>query len=143
MAAIAAALAAGVWISRPDRAPTAAPRIVSSILPPAGAGFDIRAGIALSPDGTRIAFAARRENEPRTLWIRELDGKTALMLAGTEDADTPFWSPDGRPFETRSAAPPRKTGMSHLFTPPGTMLPGGLGRGFARPPSRGPRGSRC
>src|SRR5207249_10323256 len=32
----------------------------------------------------------------RRLWVRRVDEATARPLAGTEGADTPFWSPDGR-----------------------------------------------
>lgn len=51
--------------------------------------------IALSPDGTRLAFVASADAESM-LWIRALDQAEAQPLAGTTDANFPFWAPDGR-----------------------------------------------
>jgi Tol biopolymer transport system component len=54
------------------------------------------AGIALSPDGERLAFVARGEDGRTALWVRSLASTEARMLPGTVDARYPFWSPDGR-----------------------------------------------
>ena len=51
--------------------------------------------VALSADGTLIAFVANRERTPM-LWVRALDGTESRVLEGTEGASYPFWSPDGR-----------------------------------------------
>jgi eukaryotic-like serine/threonine-protein kinase len=51
--------------------------------------------LALSPDGRRLVFSATGERT-RQLWLRALDAFTTQPLAGTEGADAPFWSPDGR-----------------------------------------------
>ncbi len=51
---------------------------------------------ALSPDGRRIAFAARRLDGLSSLWVRPLAELSAAAVAGTEGAAAPFWSPDGR-----------------------------------------------
>jgi Tol biopolymer transport system component len=51
--------------------------------------------IALSPDGRRLAFIGLSEGR-RRLWVRALDAFAAQPLAGTDGADSPFWSPDGR-----------------------------------------------
>lgn len=52
---------------------------------------------ALSPDGRRLAFIARRAaTGPPLLWVRSLDAVVAQSLAGTEGATYPFWSPDSR-----------------------------------------------
>jgi len=45
---------------------------------------------ALSPDGGRILFSTSAG-----LWIRSLGDLDARLLAGTESAANPFWSPDG------------------------------------------------
>jgi serine/threonine protein kinase/Tol biopolymer transport system component len=63
------------------------------IQPPDGYVFDRMH--ALSPDSSRIIFAASRDNE-RALWIRAIDALTPQRLAGTDGASFPFWSPDGR-----------------------------------------------
>jgi hypothetical protein len=52
-------------------------------------------GIAVSPDGRRLAFIAGGEGK-NLLWVRTLDSLEARPLAGTEGASLPFWSPDGR-----------------------------------------------
>jgi serine/threonine protein kinase len=52
--------------------------------------------IAVSPDGTRIAFAASNPAGQFVLWVRPLDSAEAQPLSGTEEADGPFWSPDSR-----------------------------------------------
>jgi len=70
----------------------------SSLLPPPGLLYPIlQPGgfMALSPDGTRLVFAAFGDGTTR-LWIRSLDGLGARPLEGTEGAIYPFWSPDGR-----------------------------------------------
>ena len=74
------------------------PVVRSSILPPDKTQLDPNTGgaMALSPDGRRIAFAARDEGGKQMLWVRALDALTAQPLAGTDDATHPFWSPDSR-----------------------------------------------
>jgi Tol biopolymer transport system component len=49
----------------------------------------------ISPDGRRLAFVATVDGKT-LLWVRSLDSLTAQSLAGTEDAASPFWSPDSR-----------------------------------------------
>jgi Tol biopolymer transport system component len=95
---LAAAALAVVLFSH--RAPTAAPVIRASILPPEGADFVstwIDAGpVEISPDGSRLAFTARKGEGPNQLWVRALNESSARPLAGTDGAQRPFWSPDGR-----------------------------------------------
>ncbi|MGH9367791.1 MAG: protein kinase domain-containing protein, partial [Thermoanaerobaculia bacterium] len=82
------------------RAPSTAAVIRASILPPDGAEFVstwIDAGpVEISPDGTRLVFTARKGEGPNLLWVRALSESAARPLAGTEGAQRPFWSPDGR-----------------------------------------------
>jgi len=47
--------------------------------------------VAVSPDGTRIAFAGGGD-----LWLRSVDSFTAERVSGTHGASRPFWLPDGR-----------------------------------------------
>jgi eukaryotic-like serine/threonine-protein kinase len=54
-----------------------------------------RVSLAISPDGSRIAFVSRSDDTSR-LWLRSLDSVSAAPLAGTDQAYYPFWSPDGR-----------------------------------------------
>ncbi len=97
---VVAALAAGLvgvsalhWARRPP-----APELVRLTVP-APAGQTIRAdnpSAAISPDGRTLIFGVFDAAGTRRLWIRRLDSSSAQPLAGTENADFPFWSPDGR-----------------------------------------------
>jgi Tol biopolymer transport system component len=51
---------------------------------------------AISPDGTRLAFAARGPAGKQQLATRLLDQVNPTLLAGTENAVDPFFSPDGQ-----------------------------------------------
>ncbi len=51
---------------------------------------------AISPDGTMIVFSAIDSMLQRTLWVRPLRATVAHPLAGTKDAEYPFWSYDSR-----------------------------------------------
>ena len=53
-------------------------------------------GLALSPDGTQLAFVAGPSGAAVQMWVRPLDSVEARALPGTEGAASPFWSPDGR-----------------------------------------------
>jgi Tol biopolymer transport system component len=52
--------------------------------------------LALSPDGTRLAYCAHVGLGADVLWIRNLESGESRSLEGTEGAGQPFWSPDGR-----------------------------------------------
>ena len=63
----------------------------------APAGTTLTSGGVLSPDGRYLAFIARHGNDGKTrLWVRPLESARARVLAGTEGAFRPFWSPDGQ-----------------------------------------------
>ena len=51
--------------------------------------------LALSPDGRRLAYVARRDGR-NELHVRELGAFEAKLLPGTEGARYPFFSPDGQ-----------------------------------------------
>jgi serine/threonine protein kinase len=50
--------------------------------------------IALSPDGTKLAYVATREGTTQ-IYLRVLDSLESKPLAGTNGASIPFFSPDG------------------------------------------------
>ena len=52
--------------------------------------------IALSPDGEKLAFVAADSFGRNNLWVRSLNSLSAQMLSATENAQFPFWSPDGK-----------------------------------------------
>ncbi|HVS88109.1 MAG TPA: protein kinase [Candidatus Acidoferrum sp.] len=94
-----AALFAGLgvayfWRPTPDR------RVIrSSILPPEKSSFaesaNDWASVAVSPDGSRIVVGVVGQAGPEMLYVRPLDALTGQVLAGTEGASFPFWSPNG------------------------------------------------
>jgi eukaryotic-like serine/threonine-protein kinase len=93
-----AACAAGglaVWKFRP-----APPRPVTrfTITLPAGqrlAGLDEPA-VAISPDGTRLAYIAAQANGVPQLYVRAMDSPEAKPIPSTEGAANPFFSPDSQ-----------------------------------------------
>jgi serine/threonine protein kinase/Tol biopolymer transport system component len=56
------------------------------------------ASAILSPDGTHVAFAtaSSASGQGTGLYLRRLDQLQATLLAGTEGAQNPFFSPDGK-----------------------------------------------
>jgi serine/threonine-protein kinase len=55
------------------------------------------AAAVLSPDGTLLSFAAQKNGAGGSqLYVRRLDQLKATLLPGTDDASSPFFSPDGR-----------------------------------------------
>ena len=60
-----------------------------------GYGSGVVSGLALSPDGTQLAFVTGGFPSGQ-LWVRPLDSVDARALPGADDASFPFWSPDGR-----------------------------------------------
>ena len=50
---------------------------------------------ALSPDGRQIAFLALDSSGVSHLWVRSLETAAPRLLADTQGASGPFWSPDG------------------------------------------------
>src|SRR5262249_20039712 len=51
--------------------------------------------LAISPDGRKVVYAADVDGHSR-LWLRELSSTQSRLLAKTDDATYPFWSPDSR-----------------------------------------------
>ena len=54
----------------------------------------IGSAVVLSPDGTRLAYVVRR-GDINHLCLRSLEDFDAKTIQGTENAKTPFFSPDG------------------------------------------------
>ena len=86
-AALVAGLALGTWwwASRPS--PVAEVRFA---IPPAGPRDEIQS-LALSPDGSAIAYTSAGR-----LQVRRLNDVTAVEMEQTQGARDPFWSPDGQ-----------------------------------------------
>jgi eukaryotic-like serine/threonine-protein kinase len=95
VAAVCALAAIGMalpWIFRSS--PRVRPTRVSILAPEGGSfkPFDI----AISPDGSKFAFAAVDATGKTQLWVRPLESESAQPLAGTDGAQFPFWSPDSQ-----------------------------------------------
>ncbi|MCX6545425.1 MAG: protein kinase [Acidobacteria bacterium] len=60
-----------------------------------GEGRPSRTAMALSPDGQSLVFSAIR-GDKQQLFLRALDELEVVPMAGTEGADSPFFSPDGK-----------------------------------------------
>jgi tRNA A-37 threonylcarbamoyl transferase component Bud32 len=52
--------------------------------------------VAISPDGAAVVYVASRGSGPAQLFLRPLNALKAEPLAGTENAASPFFSPDGQ-----------------------------------------------
>jgi serine/threonine protein kinase len=100
VAAVLLAATIGLIARLLSRPAPAASVLRASILPPEDSEFVstwIDAGpVEISPDGERIVFTARKGESPNLLWLRKLSESNARPLAGTEGAQRPFWSPDGK-----------------------------------------------
>jgi Tol biopolymer transport system component len=53
-------------------------------------------GLAVSPDGLRIALTARDASGVLHAWLRSVSSASATLLPDTDGATSLFWSPDGR-----------------------------------------------
>jgi Tol biopolymer transport system component/DNA-binding winged helix-turn-helix (wHTH) protein len=87
-----AGFAAVIQVSRP-RSQNHDLRILS-VLPAAGMSVD--SAPVVSPDGRQVAFVAKDQNGRRLLHVRDFGATEATALPGTDDANEPFWSPDGK-----------------------------------------------
>ncbi|MEE4270227.1 MAG: protein kinase [Thermoanaerobaculales bacterium] len=95
---VAAAVVLAAWMVLHPAPET--PVVRFTVEPPPESSFDlepIRPGpVAVSPDGTKLVFAAANADGTDQLWIRTIDEVEARPLTGTENAQYPFWAPDSR-----------------------------------------------
>jgi len=95
VAFLAGGLAAGVsiWrLTQPVEDPAQEPDVRFDV---ATATFTDAASLALSPDGTMVAFEGSMDGQS-LLWVHSFESPPARPLMGTESASLPFWSPDNR-----------------------------------------------
>lgn len=90
----------GGWAVFHLRSAPAGDRVLRlKIDPPSGGRFFVGGTLAgdpaISPDGRMAAFVAL-VNGKIGIWVRSLDGTTARLLPGTQNAGQPIWSPDSR-----------------------------------------------
>jgi Tol biopolymer transport system component len=99
VAAIALAVGLGAgWAWRP--APRQPPVVRAAVPAPAGTELvpigDNAGPVAVSPDGTQLAFTARDGGGVSRLYVQALAYGTARLVPASEGARYPFWSPDSR-----------------------------------------------
>ncbi len=105
LAAAIAVVAAGTgaWLAEWRRARQPILPVQFAIAPPLDATFNTMGGggtgvapqFAVSPDGSTIVFVANSAKNVQ-LWVRPLGAVEARVLATTDGASFPFWSPDSR-----------------------------------------------
>jgi len=95
-----AVIAVGAWAWRRAAPPAAAPASIALKvqLPANTVPVEIVEGnaIALSPDGSQLAWVAVSADTTTRIWLRPLSQVDSRPLAGTDGASTLFWSPDGK-----------------------------------------------
>jgi serine/threonine-protein kinase len=80
---------------RPEPAPEPVARFAVTLPPGDMPAIGLQPVVALSPDGRTLVYAARR-GESTALFRRDLARLEPTLIAGTEAATAPFFSPDGR-----------------------------------------------
>ena len=84
------------WLRPGAAATNSDPTHVSVVLPDGDElGLTSQWPIALSEDGTRVAYAGLRGGKTQ-LFVRTLSEATTRVLDGTEGCQSPFFSPDGQ-----------------------------------------------
>jgi serine/threonine-protein kinase len=97
VAAVAILVAAGLAVLHFRETPPQPVPMRFQIPAPEKTTFGGNFGMALSPDGRRLAFIANGADGRAMLWVRPLDSLAAQALPGTEGATFAlFWSPDSR-----------------------------------------------
>jgi Tol biopolymer transport system component/tRNA A-37 threonylcarbamoyl transferase component Bud32 len=98
VAAVAIAAAVMLWAPWRSEVPVDRPimRLNVNLGPDATVGEGGSVPVAISPDGTRIAFPVRGPGGKTMIATRLLDQSAITPVPGTEAGNYPFFSPDGR-----------------------------------------------
>jgi Tol biopolymer transport system component len=95
--AITAAIAAARWPGAAAAPPAGALERFSILAPPGDQIYPDSVSVALSPDGTMVAFTVGALSKSETqLWVRSLDSLISRRLEGGDGAALVFWSPDSK-----------------------------------------------
>jgi DNA-binding winged helix-turn-helix (wHTH) protein/Tol biopolymer transport system component len=125
---VAVAAACVLWLAAPTRdVPSVADRPATPIrfsVPAPGRVY----GLAVSADGQRLAYAAGTSPATTLLYVRDLSSLESSPLAGTDGAQQPFWSADGKHI---GFAVPEQGWLKSI------ALDGGTPRNVARTPVAG------
>ena len=114
LAAVAAVLTGTLaWSLLRPSAPEVRPVSRYSIeLPVTQRAEGFGSNVAVSPDGTQMVYAAGQGEQDRQLWLRRRDQLQATPIAGTEGAENPVFSPDGRRVAYRADGGVRMVSLS-------------------------------
>ena len=128
----ATALIMWLFLGTPARNRAAAPVGRATISLPEGQSQRrlLKAPIAISPDGSLLAYAAE-DAEGSGLFLRSLDRFETRKLSGTEGADMPFFSPDGQWVGFFAAGRLKKVSVERGAPLTITKAPDGLGASWA------------
>src|SRR5207342_2114995 len=89
-----AGLLAGISLLRPAAVtPDVPTRALINLPPDTTIALSRGSALALSRDGRKLAFAGRSHDKVQ-LYLRALDRFESQVMAGTENAADPFFSPD-------------------------------------------------
>ena len=125
---LAAVALLGFALYRATR-PTPQRLVVSSVDVPEKTSIAFDSGAPLlSPDGRKLAVILSSGGGRTAVWLRSLDGSTARLIAGTEGAVYPFWSPDSRHLAFFADGKLRKVNVES-GGPADTVADAPLGRG--------------
>ena len=89
-----------VWKTKPDMTPQPVSRLAVELPPSDQLPLELSQVqgsrvLAISPDGSRIAFVAIHEGKQQ-IYLRAMDSLESKAVPGTERAVSPFFSPDGK-----------------------------------------------
>jgi sugar lactone lactonase YvrE len=87
-----------LWKRGPGDASPGGPVRSYVIAPQTSIGVDAlwHHALALSPDGTQLAYVEQGNDRRRRIYVLRMDEVVARPLAGTDGAISPFFSPDGK-----------------------------------------------
>jgi serine/threonine-protein kinase len=93
---LAAVTGLAIWNLKPSPPPRPVSRTVITLSPGQQlAGLESGPAVAVSPDGTHLAYVAR-QGGTQQLYLRTMDSLEAKPIPGTEGAVNPFFSPDSQ-----------------------------------------------
>jgi serine/threonine protein kinase/Tol biopolymer transport system component len=100
VAGLAVVAAAVLGVGNVSKQPAIDSTIRFQVPPPEDRGYQLdpyRPGpVVVSPDGQSLAFTAWDADGQARIFVRDLDEVQPRVLAGTDGAEYPFWSPDSK-----------------------------------------------
>jgi eukaryotic-like serine/threonine-protein kinase len=84
-----------LWNRQPNLLPRPLTRFAITLPPGETAPLVTWPALAISPDGTELVYVAGR-GESKQLYLRSMDRLEATPLGGTDNASSPFFSPDSQ-----------------------------------------------